>query len=114
MKLILTILIYMITHSVLGQHDSFKFLEKNHKLNRNYKIDLNQGNSALFVSARPGRKFFADNREKLNIYPVRMEGDPRFIDPDMIKIRYDYRKFDYGNLVPNHLKPAGGTTGPHD
>ena len=107
MKLILTILIILLTQTVFGQHDSFRFLNKNHKLNRNYEADLENDKSHLFVATQRKGKKLSDNREKLNIYPVYFEGDPRFVNPDVIEVRYEYRKFDMGNLIPNVLKPVG-------
>jgi hypothetical protein len=106
MKLILTILVLLLTQTVFGQHDSFRFLNKNHKLNRNYEVDLENDKSHLFVATQRGRKNLSDNREILNIYPVRPEGDPRFMNPDIIEVRYEYRRFDMGNLIPNILRPV--------
>jgi hypothetical protein len=106
MKFILTVLIYLVANAAIGQHDTFRFMKKNYKLNRNYESILNNGNSPVFVASQPGGKNLWDNREKLNIYPVRVQGDPRFVNPDVIEIRYNYRRFDMGNLIPNMLKPV--------
>ena len=104
MKLFTTILIYLITHSVFGQYDSFKFLKKNHKLNRRYEIEMKQKEVPLFYSSQSGINNFSRTGEKLNVYPLNIDGDPRFVNPDMIEVRYDYRRFDMGNMIPNILK----------
>jgi len=110
MRPVLTILIVLISNLGHGQHnDSFNFLKKNHKLNRDYLKELNQDPSPVFVSTNPKKinRLYGE-KEKLNIYPLVFEGDPRFVNPDLYEIRYDYKKFDMGDLVPNVLKQIGG------
>jgi len=107
MKLLLTFLTFLLTNEVLGNDGSLKFLERNQKLNRNYLSDLNDNSSNLYFSGNPETlKNISRNREKLNIYPVRLEGDQRLINPDAIEVRFEYKKFNMGDLILNILKPV--------
>ncbi len=110
MRLILAIFIFLIANQGWGQHDEpFKFLKKNQKLNRDYLTELNRDPAPVFVSSDPPKnnKIFG-KRKKLNIYPYVLEGDPRYMNPDLFELKYNYQKFDMGDLILNILKPVGG------
>jgi len=110
MRLLLIVLIILLTNTGHAQQkETFKFLKKNYKLNRGCQAEVNQEGTSLFVSSSPSKTSLKSRKkEKLNIYPLVFEGDPRFINPDLYEIRYEYRKFDMGDLIPNVLRPVGG------
>lgn len=110
MRLILTVLVILFSDTGHAQlKETFKFLKKNYKLNRGHQTELNQGGVSLFVSSHPKKiNRISGKKEKLNIYPLVFEGDPRFLNPDLYEIRYEYKKFDMGNLIPNVLRSVGG------
>lgn len=109
MRLFLIVLVVLFSNTGYAQQkESFKFLKKNHKLNRGYQAELNQKDGPLFVSSHPQKiRQISGKKEKLNIYPLVYEGDPRLVNPDLHEIRYEYRKFNMGNLIPNVLRPVG-------
>lgn len=110
MRLLLIVLVILFTNTGHAQQkEKFKFLKKNYKLNRDSQAELNQEGTSLFSSSYPnkiGQR--SRKKEKLNIYPLVFDGDPRFVNPDLYEIRYEFRKFDMGDLIPNVLRPVGG------
>lgn len=110
MRFILAIFIFLMSNLGWGQHDEpFKFLKKNQKLNRDYLTELNRDPAQVNLSSdSPKKNRLLGKRMKLNIYPLVLEVDPRFMNPDSFELKYDYQKFDMSDLIPNILKPVGG------
>ncbi len=75
-----------------------KMLKRNHKLNPQYVRDLNDNSKKIYVSK--GRfSFRKSKKDKLIIYYPSPDYK-KHMNPDAMEIRYEYNRFNNGNLRP--------------